>query len=89
MVGRGISNVGLVHVCERGCSPEAKQKGKDENTAIITEWNKCPLALVMEGQMFWRGRVKSPVLVTSLVNAFAYELYLGYIFVKNKPKQRG
>lgn len=52
MVGRGMANVDLFHVCERGCSPVAKQKGKGESTAIITKWNKCPLALVMERQMF-------------------------------------
>lgn len=32
--------------------------------------------------------MKSPVLVTSLVRAFAHELYRSYVFVKTDPNQR-
>lgn len=44
--------VDLLQVSERGCSPVAKQKGKDESTVIITKGNECPLALMMEGRIF-------------------------------------
>lgn len=52
MIGRCTSNIDLLTcVCEVVLQWLGK-KGKDENTAISTKWNKCPLALVMEGQMF-------------------------------------
>lgn len=47
-----MSKVDPSYMCEKGCSPVAKQKGKDANSAAITKWNKCPLSLMMEGQMF-------------------------------------
>jgi len=44
-----MSNADLLHVCERGCSPVAKQKGKGESTALITKWNKCHLVSFSSG----------------------------------------
>lgn len=34
---RGISNIDLLHVWERGGSAVARQKGKDESTADFTK----------------------------------------------------